>query len=339
MNRIGSRGAGSYFSVGGLALAVFLFVGTTGAQNPHQRIPMVSDWSHQHVVFSQPTTLDETWRIQRDPRYWMQMISRKARRQGSGGREFERNAAMLLNPEKRHKPSASPFERDWGQSLGVGGSTGVPNPLVALSIWWPVYPAKFSFDISAAPDCTNDFVVFPTNLAGMTGGQASVIAYNKLYAGSGSPFCGVANPAVDWSYNTNLDAAGLATTGTVQTSPVLAGDGSKVAFVETRAIGAILHLLKWHAGDGSAINSAAAPNTATRWTADGLASHCPVSGSCMISIALNGLQADSGSSPFYDYQRDVIYVGDDNSACSSQDCQCLWDFRHDTERGFDGLAH
>jgi hypothetical protein len=32
----------------------------------------------------------------------------------------------------------------------------------------------------------------------------------------------------------------------------------------------------------------------------------------MISIVLSGTQADTASSPFYDYSRDVIYVGDDN---------------------------
>jgi hypothetical protein len=152
-------------------------------------------------------------------------------------------------------------------------------------------------------------VVFPTNLTGVTGGQASVIAYNQLYAGSGAPFCGVVNPAVDWSYNTNFDTVGTATTGTVQTSPVLSADGNELAFVETRSAangGAILHLLKWNAGDGAAITSAIAPTIATVWTADGLPGHCPVAGSCMISIVLHGSQPDTGASPFYDYQRDVV---------------------------------
>ncbi|MBZ5625444.1 MAG: hypothetical protein LAQ69_43125 [Acidobacteriia bacterium] len=181
--------------------------------------------------------------------------------------------------------------------------------------WYPVYPAKYTFDINANPDCSNDYVVFPTNLAGVTAGQASLIAYRNLYAGIGLPFCGVANPTVYWSYNTNFNNAGTATNGTVETSPVLSGDGTKVAFVETRTAangGAILHLLKWHALDGGAINTAAAPTTATVWTADGLAGHCPVAGACMISIVLNGAQPDSASSPFYDYARDAIYVGDDN---------------------------
>jgi hypothetical protein len=154
-----------------------------------------------------------------------------------------------------------------------------------------------------------------SNLRGETGGQASVIAYNNLYAGTGTSSCEATNPSVYWSYNTNFDAAGVATTGTVQTSPVLSLDGSKVAFVETRTAangGAILRLLKWNAGDGGAINSAIAPTIATVWTADGLTGHCPVSGACMISIVFKNVEPDTASSPFYDNQRDSIYVGDDN---------------------------
>jgi hypothetical protein len=178
--------------------------------------------------------------------------------------------------------------------------------------WYPVFPAKYSFNVTAAPSCGNDFVVFPTNLAGVTGGQASIIGYNNLYAGTGAPLCGAVNPSIYWSYNTNFNAAGAATTGTVATSPVISLDGSKLAFVETRTTGSILHLLNWHALDGGAIGTAVAPKAATVWTADGAAAHCPTTGACMISLAFNGAQSDTGSSPFYDYLRDALYVGDDN---------------------------
>jgi hypothetical protein len=300
-----------------VTLAVFLLVPVTGAQSPGLAVPMISDWSHRHVVFSQPVTFEEAWRLQVEPRYWMQVLGRKARRNGQVDSDIDAHPESVEGSipdfELRREEEPRRFDKDWGQSLGAGGSTGIP--LVGGS-WWPVFPAKFSFNIHANPNCTKDYVVFPTNVAGVTGGQASVIAYNKLYAGAGSPFCGVANPSVYWSYNTNFNKTGVATTGTVQTSPVLSLDGSKVAFVETRTAangGAILHLLKWHAGDGGAINAAVAPAIATVWTADGLAGHCPVSGACMISVVLNGIAADTASSPFYDYQRDSMYVGDDKS--------------------------
>jgi hypothetical protein len=311
MKRTALQAILSSLAVVGAALAVFLLVHGTGAQETGQRIPMISDWSHRHVVFSQPHSFEEAWRLQREPRYWIQILRRNARRHGRMDHESESDGENFSDFERRRREHKPTFERDWGQSLGMGGSTS--SPVV------PVYPAKFSFDINATPSCANDYVVFPTNLAGVTGGQASIIAYNELYnAGTGTPtaFCNVPNPSVYWSYNTNFDSSGVATTGTVDTSPVLSLDGSKVAFVETTTNGPILHLLKWHAGDGGAINTAAAPNLATVWTADGLAGHCPVTGACMISIGLtivvpSGNKADTASSPFYDYQRDVIYVGDD----------------------------
>lgn len=269
--------------------------------------PSLRDLPRASVVFSKPHNFDQTLMLQREPRYWMQVRSRMGRTQGQPSQEFERSeeSNSSLSSLKRR------FHRDWGQSLGAGGSTGVPYN-VTSGQWWPVYPAKFSFNLQSNPNCTSDYVTFPTNLAGVTGGQASIIAYNKLYAGTGSSYCGVTSPSVYWSYDTNFTATGTSTTGTVQTSPVLSGEGSAVAFVETSSVGAILHLLKWHAGDGGAIGSAVAPTIATNWTADGHAGDCPVTGACMISINLHGSPTDTASSPFYDYQRDAIYVGDDS---------------------------
>jgi hypothetical protein len=295
----------------GAALVVFALVQAASAQSSSERISIVSDWSDRHVVFSLPDSFETAWRLRTESRFWLQALRRNAR--GLGRVEESEDQRNDLNEfEWGQKKSRKAFHKDWGQSLGANGSTGAP---LAGVNWYPVGPAKYTFDINAAPDCNRDYVIFPTNLAGVTAGQASVIAYRNLYAGAGSSFCGVANPMVYWSYNTNFDHVGTATNGAVQTSPVISLDGTKVAFVETRTAangGAILHLLKWHALDGGAINTAAAPTTATAWTADGLAGHCPVAGACMISIVLNGAQADTASSAFYDYARDAIYVGDDN---------------------------
>jgi hypothetical protein len=295
--------------VAGAALLVFTMLPPAHAQSPGQRIAIVSDWSHRHVIFSRPDSLATARRLQAETRFRMQVLSRNTNSRVAESEDKQNNLGEFM---RVHKKPRKTFKRDWGQSLGVNGSTGVP---LAGVNWYPVFPAKYVFDINAPPDCSRDYVIFPTNLAGVTGGQASVIAYRNLYAGAGSPFCGLANPTVYWAYNTNFNTAGTATTGTVETSPIISLDGSKVAFVETRTAvngGAIVHFLKWQALDGGAINTAAAPTIATVWTADGLAGHCPVSGACMISIVLNGAQPDTASSTFYDYAHDAIYVGDDN---------------------------
>ncbi len=280
-------------------------VGRTNAQGP-THTSMVEDWSHRHVVFSQPSSIPMAWKIQTEPRYWMQIIRRNAHRWRE---ERERHEEFRDWRFARNRDQET-FQRDWGMPLGNGGKEGNNT--------YAGFPAKYSFDATSA-DCNNDFAAFATDLPGVTGGQASIIAYNQLYRGSTptTGACGTGNPSVFWSYNTNFTAAGVASgaTGVIQTSPVLSSDGSKVGFVESRTNangGSILHLLKWKSGDGGAINTAAAPTIATNWTADSMTNDCPTSGACLISINLNLAPQVTASSPFYDYSHDIMYVGDDS---------------------------
>jgi hypothetical protein len=170
-----------------------------------------------------------------------------------------------------------------------------------------MYPAKFSFDSTTA-SCT-DFVVYNTGLAG-SGTQANVVAYDNLYSGcSGNG----AVPAVYWAYNTG--------TGSAVTSPVLSGDGTKVAFIESPGSGAAtLRILKWLSGEGTDSDSPVAPNSSYTYVntyAGASTNHawnttnCPSTASCMISVAFQTVTSgDTRSSPWYDYASDTIYVGD-----------------------------
>ena len=47
-------------------------------------------------------------------------------------------------------------EGDWAATMLAGGRVGIG-----------MFPAKFTFDITAAPDCTNDFVAMNTSLTGV----------------------------------------------------------------------------------------------------------------------------------------------------------------------------
>jgi len=334
LNRLRSTPSHLRFLVPASVLVASVFILIGAAQIPRQRVSSVEDWTHHHLLYSRPSTWATAWKVQQEPRYWQQKIRRGEMnepravsnsratfddREAIEARRFENSAndgpgadwardPFRFRGGPWHGPErAVSFERDWGTSLGAGGSTGVP---VNGTTWFPVYPAKFSFDTTATPDCTKDFVVFPTNLAGKST-QASIVAYNKLYSNTaGTGFCtGATGPAVYWSYNTNLNATGGKTTGTVATSPILSVDGTKVAFIENNGgAGAILHLLKWNANDGGAIGTAVNPTTTTSWTS------CPATGACMISITFANASADTGSSPFYDYTHDALYVGDDVSA-------------------------
>jgi hypothetical protein len=146
-----------------------------------------------------------------------------------------------------------------------------------------MYPAKYSYDPGAPPDCLNDYVVFGLNIAGTTGKQANLIAFNNLYSGVGG-ICGGA-PTVLFAYNVTTAAAGK-----VNLSPVISLDGTKIAFVESATGLAIFHVLTWTAGQGS-IAAAAAPT--------------------MTSLTFSTTSTSTTSAPWVDYSSDVAYMGAD----------------------------
>lgn len=54
-----SRLARFLLLAGMLIFLLVLVMGSTGAQGPDMRIPVLNDWSHRHVVYSQPTSLTQ----------------------------------------------------------------------------------------------------------------------------------------------------------------------------------------------------------------------------------------------------------------------------------------
>ncbi len=149
-----------------------------------------------------------------------------------------------------------------------------------------MYPAKFTYDPGAPPDCTNDYVVFGLNVVGAKGKQANLIAFNNLYSGIGG-LCGAA-PTVLFAYNVTTQSGGK-----VNLSPEISLDGSKIAFVESATGQAIFHVLTWTAGQGG-ITSAATPTAAQ-----------------MSSLTFSTTSTSTTSSPWIDYTNDVAYMGAD----------------------------
>jgi hypothetical protein len=314
-------------------VATVMQVTALSAQTPDggnpRRIPLPQDWSHRHLIYSAPASLQDAVRLQNEPRYWHQWL----RRSGFGAaaidaalRDFQnawqtrwapqapgtRAAARALSapsliassPDEGVVPllvTSSPDEgvsgihRDWGMSLGTNGTVG--NGMS---------PAKFSFDVNATPSCALDFVVFNTSNVGGAN-KPSIIAYNQLYSTQPGPggLCNTSGPSVMWSYTTNV-AGNI--TNTTRTSTVLSLDGSKVVYLDSGpsgGTGAILHILKWKLGQGTLAVPVAPDHIVTSWPA------C-VAGSCIVNIALNGGRPATISAPFYDYSSDALYVGDDN---------------------------
>jgi len=229
----------------------------------HQVTSLPHDWTHHHLVFSNPGTEEEAIRnvrhgdwlkIVNDPRYMFQQLQRHApadevaritaaqteavgRTEGIG-----EDAIRILPPSLQLPPGfkvpKSMLTKDWSvavQSAASGPCGGTGNASCP-SVEPNAYPAKYTFNPIAAPNCASDYVVYQTGLAG-SATAANIIAYNNLYATT----CSTGTvPEVYWAYNTGAAA--------VTTSPVLSGDGTQVAFIQVTGGGvASLVLLKWHA--------------------------------------------------------------------------------------------
>jgi hypothetical protein len=297
---------------------------TFGPQGPAlEHVP--EDWTHRHLVFSNPGTEDEavrsgnyeTWRrIVNDPRYIMQQVRRRAPAQGPFADEVARinelaqeraaegpgaadaqpeltNAGFRFGELAMAKPAPkkpNAIHKDWNVSFAATGGTAPQNTS---------FPAKWSFNGTTA-SCADDFVIFPTGQAG-SGTQASIIAYYNLYSG-----CGSTVPTVDWAYNTG---------GTVALSPVFSNTGSQIAFVQTSSSKASLVLLTFPLtppGTGS-LNPPAAPASVNASSYYNSGSGCTTV-PCMTSITFSGTTTpnDTLSNPWYDYTTDSIYVGADD---------------------------
>src|SRR5271155_3457441 len=256
------------------------------------------DWSHRHLVFSNPGSEERAlrtgrfnaWmRITNDPRFILQQKKRGGRSQTVAGRD----AALASSPATTWrlplpKPKPSPItrlgftkhiHRDWG----FGVSSGNPSPVS--------YPAKWSFDTTSA-SCANDFVVYPTG-ADAAGSQASIVAYFNLYSG-----CGGTVPSVDWAYDTG---------GVVTGAPSFSYDGSQIAFIQTTTGVASLVLLRLPAAPPG-MGTVTSPITLTPLSPTAYAT---CAAPCMTTLALSGNPTDSFSNPWIEYNSDTLYVGDD----------------------------
>ncbi len=161
------------FGVFVLATAI-VALGISAQQTTRTRIPLVTDWSSRHLIFSAPSTAAKLAEVSQDPRFQQQWLRRnmhslpptdgedsagasEARGAGFSGRDGEWGGVGVGGGG-----SKASLKRDWATSLGPTASVGADE-----------YPAKFSFSSTTA-SCANDFVVFGTGTAGAAaGGSAS----------------------------------------------------------------------------------------------------------------------------------------------------------------------
>lgn len=297
---------GSSFFIAACLVCFFAAALTSREAEPSaSRVSVISDWTTHHVIYPRFGPMDRMLAAQRDPRarfsWW---------RYGMTGR-------FGPTPPGRRARAFRGLHRDWSINLGSAGTAA------------NMAPAKYSFDVTAAPSCLNDYVIFPVDASG-SATQPNLVALNNLYSGTGAGGTGLCNrpptanddgvdAAVLWSYN--VSAVG----GAVTTSPVISWDvagaspsalGTKVAFVESIAGSpAHFHVLAWKAGDGQDTTDAdGLQNTLHPATISTFATSAPAPGSGTatdLPLGIDPSGTDSSSAPFVDYAHDVAYVGND----------------------------
>ena len=272
----------SKFAIIGAAFAVIVGITVliTGqpASKLSQQLPsqhlvgVPDDWSHHHLVFSNPGTYEQAakdpaalakWlKIHYDTRFILQQMKRHAeaadgfsREMRTGGeeavsppgmvdpedlaigvlRQLPGEAIVRLKPKPKPKSvQPAPLRRDWSEPLTVSPLSGTVQP--------NAYPAKWGMSTTTAlcpiygPGGDNgDYVVYPTGTAGSST-AASIVAYQNLYVGCPTNPIFPTVPSIYWAYNTG---------GTISTSPIISSDGSQVAFIQVSGTSASLVLLKY----------------------------------------------------------------------------------------------
>ncbi|MGC2193220.1 MAG: hypothetical protein WA628_01005 [Terriglobales bacterium] len=252
---------------------------TPGAAQENGQVPvsMVEDWSTRHVIFAEEVPRDLRGAILAEPRFWQQYLRRHVSRPSlQEGREHagERDSDDRRDDRrKRHSKALS--QRDWSVSLGAGSGGRISGP------------AKFVFDVTAAPSCTTDFVVTGIGIGG-SANQANIVGLSRLYTNpAGTGFCSGTTPTVIFAYNVGG--------GQVPSVVALSLNGQKIAFSENNTtLGtANFHVLQFKTGAGNG-TSATAPAV-------------PGVGNTAVDTKI-ALASGSTTGPYVDYAHDVAYV-------------------------------
>jgi hypothetical protein len=66
----------SIFSLVGIVLGFSRSMRIHAESQTHVRVPLVTDWSHRHMVYSRPSSTGQALKLQAEPRYWQQLARR-----------------------------------------------------------------------------------------------------------------------------------------------------------------------------------------------------------------------------------------------------------------------
>lgn len=151
-----------------LSAATILPAQSSDESQDHTPLPMVTDWSHRHLVFSGAdarahSDATKDVQLQADRRFQQQVSRRGASARSVAPASTPVAARRATRPDPSDLAASateSSLSRDWTSSLTSFGTIGNEQ-----------YPAKFEFDINApvsASNCATDFVVYNNNNASGT---------------------------------------------------------------------------------------------------------------------------------------------------------------------------
>lgn len=107
---------------------------------PDGSVPVPIDWSSKHVVFTAGFIPEQAEKMRNEPRAYAEWLLHGNAPPDSG---------LVHRRWRRRRQFRGKEKKDWAISLGAGG--------VAQGM----SPAKYSFNVNAAPSCASDFAVFP----------------------------------------------------------------------------------------------------------------------------------------------------------------------------------
>jgi hypothetical protein len=210
---------------------------------------------------------------------------------------------------------AEPNLCNGGSGLTCYSNVSAPNPSVTATSSRPLTGTTFITLTAITTGTGGNSVALSTTAASsritvsgstLSGGAnqlATVAAYDNLYSG-----CSGTVPEVYWQYNTGYAHNSTTWDNSVaSTSVVLSLDGSQVAFVQNASGIASLIILKWASNSSLVQMDTGSTNVSA-------ASYHGCTAPCMTRLTFSNSANDGHSSPFYDYDSDALYVGDDSGA-------------------------
>ncbi len=178
---------------------------------PDGSVPVPMDWSSKRVVFTADFTAEQAAKMRKEPRAYAQWLLH--------GNAPEDLGRLRKRPTPRRPPrkARGEMKKDWAISLGAGG--------VAQGM----LPAKYTFDVTATPSCTADFVAFPINVS--TGNtRANVVGTFSAEPAAGNTTAITVTPAGGSAVTLTLTSSASSNTGlNFQVSIIVATNASNLA--------------------------------------------------------------------------------------------------------------